>query len=335
MAFHDVCNGDADGLFALRQLRLANPVDSILVTGIKRDIALVERVVAGDGDHVTVLDIALGPNRIALQRLLDAGATVTWYDHHAPGPIPEHPRLQAHIDTSAQTCTSLLVDEKLNGRFRAWAIAAAYGDNLPRSAERLAALLDLTPVQRAQLQLLGEAVNYNAYGDTEADVRIHPAALYRWIAHYTSPFDVLAHSPIVHELRELRRNDLAQARTVTARLEDDRCTVVMLPDAPWSRRVLGTFANELANSDEQRAHAVLKELADGSYSVSLRAPTAAPHGADALARQFGGGGREGAAGIDRLAVTDVPRFVAALADAEWQPHANSGSDPDFGRTDVG
>ena len=44
MAFHDVCNGDADGLFALRQLRLANPVDSILVTGIKRDIALLERV---------------------------------------------------------------------------------------------------------------------------------------------------------------------------------------------------------------------------------------------------------------------------------------------------
>ena len=43
----------------------------------------------------------------------------------------------------------------------------------------------------------------------------------------------------------------------------------------------------------------------------------------------------GAAGIDRLAVTDVPRFVAALADAEWQPHAKSGSDPDFGPTGVG
>ena len=114
MAFHDVCSGDADGLFALRQLRLDNPVESILVTGIKRDVGLLERVRAGDGDQVTVLGIALGPNRDALMQLLDAGATVTWYDRHATAPIPEHPRLKAHIDTGAETCTSLLVDARLN-----------------------------------------------------------------------------------------------------------------------------------------------------------------------------------------------------------------------------
>lgn len=324
MAFHDVCNGDADGLFALRQLRLDNPVESILVTGIKRDIGLLERVRAGDGDHVTVLDIAVDPNREALVRLLDAGATVTWYDHHAPGAIPEHPRLKTHIDTAADTCTSLLVDARLKGRFRAWAIAAAYGDNLPRSAERLAAMLSLSSKQRAQLRLLGEAVNYNAYGDTEADLRIHPAALYRWMAHYSDPFDLLAQSPIVLELYELRRSDLARARTETARLEDARFTMVMLPDAPWSRRVIGTFANELAISDPRRASAVLKELPGGDYTASVRAPVATPHGADALAREFGGGGRAAAAGIDRLPMADVPRFVARLATMEWtaRPAAN-------------
>ena len=320
MAFYDVCNGDADGLFALRQLRLASPVESILVTGIKRDIGLLDRVRAGDGDHVTVLDIAVGPNHLALERLLDAGASVTWYDHHAPGPtpLPSHARLRTHIDTSAQTCTSLLVDEKLKGRFRAWAVAAAYGDNLPRPADRLAAMLGLTKEQRTQLQMLGEAVNYNAYGESEADVRIHPAALYRWIVRYTSPFDLLAQSPIVQELDELRRSDLARARTATARLQDDQCSVVMLPDAPWSRRVLGTFANELATTDPRRAHAVLREQADGSYTVSLRAPITSPHGADAIARQFGGGGRASAAGIDRLDMLDVPRLIATLTAAEWQ-----------------
>jgi hypothetical protein len=320
MAFYDVCNGGADGLFALRQLRLASPVESILVTGIKRDIGLLDRVRAGDGDHVTVLDIAVGPNRLALERLLDAGASVTWYDHHAPGPtpLPSHARLRAHIDTSAQTCTSLLVDEKLKGRFRAWAVAAAYGDNLPRPADRLAAMLGLTKEQRAQLQMFGEAVNYNAYGESEADVRIHPAALYRWLARYTTPFDVLAQSPIVQELDELRRSDLARARTATARLQDDQCSVVMLPDAPWSRRVLGTFANELATTDPRRAHAVLREQADGSYTVSLRAPITSPHGADAIARQFGGGGRASAAGIDHLDMLDVPRLIAVLTAAEWQ-----------------
>ena len=39
----DVFNGDADGLCALHQLRLAEPRESVLVTGVKRDIALVER----------------------------------------------------------------------------------------------------------------------------------------------------------------------------------------------------------------------------------------------------------------------------------------------------
>ena len=39
----DVFNGDADGLCALHQLRLAEPLaDAQLVTGVKRDIALLD-----------------------------------------------------------------------------------------------------------------------------------------------------------------------------------------------------------------------------------------------------------------------------------------------------
>ncbi|MDQ6977782.1 MAG: acetyltransferase, partial [Ghiorsea sp.] len=37
----DVFNGDADGLCALHQLRLAVPVNSTLMTGVKRDINLL------------------------------------------------------------------------------------------------------------------------------------------------------------------------------------------------------------------------------------------------------------------------------------------------------
>jgi hypothetical protein len=36
MRYHDVFNGDADGICALHQLRLADPLDSILVTGLNR-----------------------------------------------------------------------------------------------------------------------------------------------------------------------------------------------------------------------------------------------------------------------------------------------------------
>ena len=62
MARYDVFNGDADGRCALQQLRLAEPVDARLVTGPKRDVALLARVAAGPGDLVTVLDVAMAVN---------------------------------------------------------------------------------------------------------------------------------------------------------------------------------------------------------------------------------------------------------------------------------
>jgi len=36
MAYYDVFNGDADGICALHQLRLAEPREATLVTGVKR-----------------------------------------------------------------------------------------------------------------------------------------------------------------------------------------------------------------------------------------------------------------------------------------------------------
>ena len=313
MTFFDVCNGDADGLFALRQWRLAYPEESIVVTGIKRDIALLARMEARAGDCVAVFDVSINRNKEALDRLLATGATVTWFDHHAPGRIPVHAEFTPHIDTDPEICTSLLVDRHLKGRFRLWAIAAAYGDNLAPSAERLADSIPVAPPQRAQLRMLGEAVNYNAYGDSEADVRIHPAALYRWLAHYEDPFEAIAQAPIVRELDALRRADLDRASAIAPRHKDDHSVAVVLPDTPWSRRVLGPFANELAARDPQCVQAVLKGLASGGYAVSIRAPVASPHGADVLAREFGGDGRFGAAGIDHLPVADLPRFFARLA----------------------
>ncbi|HZV66950.1 MAG TPA: hypothetical protein VFG03_18780, partial [Telluria sp.] len=41
---YDVFNGDADGICALHQLRLAQPAETRLITGVKRDIALLDRL---------------------------------------------------------------------------------------------------------------------------------------------------------------------------------------------------------------------------------------------------------------------------------------------------
>src|SRR5919205_135109 len=126
-----VFNGDADGLCALQQLRLAAPRaaagQETLVTGVKRDIALLDRVRSVAGDVCTVLDVSLDVNRAGLIALLQMGVSVRYFDHHLAGEIPAHPGLDAHIDLSPNVCTSLIVDRTLEGRFRRWAIVGAYG----------------------------------------------------------------------------------------------------------------------------------------------------------------------------------------------------------------
>ena len=117
-------NGDADGLCALQQLRLADPSSSeteVLVTGVKRDIALLERVRGSLGDQCTVLDVSLDVNRAGLLALLRAGVSVRYFDHHFAGEVPGHALLEAHIDLGPSACTSLIVDRYLDGRARRWA----------------------------------------------------------------------------------------------------------------------------------------------------------------------------------------------------------------------
>jgi oligoribonuclease NrnB/cAMP/cGMP phosphodiesterase (DHH superfamily) len=118
MQSYDVFNGDADGICALIQLRLADPLESILVTGVKRDIALAQQVPVGAPAQVNILDISLEKNREAVDELLAAGCSVFYVDHHFPGDtLPDAPRFSALIDTQPTTCTSLLVDQHLGGRF--------------------------------------------------------------------------------------------------------------------------------------------------------------------------------------------------------------------------
>ena len=69
----DVFNGDADGICALLQLRLQQPRESLRITGVKRDIALLERVNASSGDHVTVLGYLVGKESERFAKIARAG----------------------------------------------------------------------------------------------------------------------------------------------------------------------------------------------------------------------------------------------------------------------
>lgn len=313
MKFYDIFNGDADGICALHQLRLAEPRAAELVTGTKRDIELVGRVTVEAGDRLTVLDVSLRSNARAVSRALEHGAQLQYFDHHAAGDIPQHPRFEAHIDTAPDVCTSLLVDRHLAGKHRLWAVVAAFGDNLVQSAVRAAQPLQLDHTELARLHELGEAINYNAYGETVDDLHYHPADLYRAIAPYQDPRHFIFDEPVFEVLKQAGAEDLARAADLQPEFETEAAALYILPDAAWSRRVNGVFGNRLAQAEPQRAHAVLVTGGDGSYAVSVRAPRSKPLGADVLCLAFAtGGGRQAAAGINRLPSQDLPRFIDAF-----------------------
>lgn len=314
MKFYDIFNGDADGICALHQLRLAEPREAELVTGVKRDTLLVERVGARAGDRLTVLDVSLRSNARAVARALAAGAEVDYFDHHVAGELPQHPGFHGHIDTAHDVCTSLIVDRHLSGQFRLWAVVAAFGDNLVESAIRAAQPLQLDHTELARLHELGEALNYNAYGETVDDLHYHPADLYRTLAPYRDPRHFIFDEPVFEVLKQAGAEDLGRAEDVKPLHADEHAAVFVLPDASWSRRVNGVFGNRLAQAAPARAHAVLVTRSDG-YAVSVRAPRAQPRGAEVLCTAFGGGGREAAAGVNLLPAAELDRFVTAFREA--------------------
>ena len=316
MKYIDVFNGDADGICALHQLRLENPVDSILVTGVKRDINLLKRVESGKGDKVTVLDISLDKNREDLVRLLEAGTEVIYFDHHFAGNIPTHNNLEAHIDTDANMCSSLLVNTYLGGSYLAWAVTAAFGDNLFSAAKASAAPLNLATSQLEDLKLLGTCINYNGYGATLDDLIFTPEALYRLIQPYSDPFDFIQNETAYQTLLIGYQEDVSRAESTQAEYQNNTHALYILPDAKWARRVSGVFANQLAQTNPDRAHAMLTQNSNGGYVVSVRAPLNNKTGADELCRRFEtGGGRKAAAGINHLSNTDYERFVNAFIGA--------------------
>ncbi|WP_432262052.1 acetyltransferase [Cupriavidus sp. TMH.W2] len=308
-------NGDADGLCALQQLRLAHPGDATLVTGVKRDIRLLERIDAGPGDTVTALDISLEQNRDGLLRLLGAGARVDYFDHHHAGELPGHAGLRAHIDEGPEVCTSILVDRRLGSSHRRWAITAAFGDNLGGVARTMAAQAGLAERDTAVLEQLGTCLNYNAYGECVADLHFDPAELARHMLPFADPLDFAAQCGAYAVLCDGYADDMARARCLAPAHEVPGAALLMLPDAPWARRAIGVLANELVRGRPGDAIGLLSPKSGGGFAVSVRVPAHSATGAADFCRGFEtGGGRRLAGGINHLSDADVEHFTRCFAD---------------------
>jgi single-stranded DNA-specific DHH superfamily exonuclease len=326
MANYDLFNGDADGICALIQLRLAQPKESTLITGIKRDIKLLknltEQVELQQGDEIVVLDVSMAKNTEYLNKALNSGANVFYADHHQVGDKPDHENLDAHINTASNTCTALIVSAYLKGQLKkkshAWAIVAAFGDNITIVAEALCDKAGYSEEQINQLRTLGICMNYNGYGADISDLFYHPAELYKIAVKYASPFEFIENeSEVFNTLSNGYENDMARALKTEPSHKSEKAAMYILPNAKWARRVGGVVGNELANKYPHRAHAILTEREDKvdseqTYQVSIRAPKNNLAGADVIAIKFGGGGRKGAAGIDVLFADQIENLITEL-----------------------
>ena len=315
MAQIDIFNGDADGICALTQLRNVEPLESTLITGVKRDIALVAKAEVAAGDRITALDLSFDKNRDGVVKALEAGAEVFYVDHHFAGDIPKSDKLTTIIDPDPNVCTSLLINGYLKGRHVEWAVTGAFGDNLRASARTVAGPLDLSEAQLSLLENLGIYMNYNGYGSSLDDLHFAPAELFALVRPYPTPFAFVEDAREAFEkLESGYHEDMASAAAVKPTRQSEKTAVVILPNEAWARRVSGVYSNDLANGAPGRAHAVLTERADGTYLVSVRAPLDDKKGADALCRQFPtGGGRAAAAGINALPADQLDDFIGALA----------------------
>lgn len=310
---YDVFNGDADGICALHQLRLVEPRAAELITGAKRDIDLLSRFATKSGDRVTVLDISLDSNIAALRKHLNAGAEITYFDHHNAAQAFEHEHLHLHCDMAVDVCSSILVNRHLNHQHWKWAVVAAYGDNLPAVATAMASEAGLNESQHNQLQELGTLLNYNAYGESVDDLHFHPAALYRALHEYVDPFDFLNSAGQFIVLRNAYASDMAFMQGLRAYRQSELTSIYILPAQAWARRVSGILANQLTQEQHGKSFAVLTAKSDGSYVVSIRSGDADNCPASQFCSTFAtGGGRRGAGGINNLPASDVDSFIQAF-----------------------
>ena len=235
---------------------------------------------------------------------------VFYADHHYPGEIPQHDLLDCHIDVAADTCTSLIINQWLDGAQWRWAVVGAFGDNFDQSARELGVAGGLDAAELAKLQELGICLNYNGYGFELDDLLFHPAELFALVYAYADPLEFIENEAGYSELLAQYRDDTARAAGSVPQVESASGAVYLLPNEGWAKRIVGVMGNDLAKQHPERAHALLVDMGDGHYRVSVRAPYARKDGADELCRRFsGGGGRKAAAGINALAQAELARFI--------------------------
>ncbi len=214
------------------------------------------------------------------------------------------------IEEAADVCTSILVDRYLGGSHRNWAIVAAFGDSLLEVANAMARSAGLDLHRTSILEKLGIYLNYNAYGETVADLHFDPVDLAESMLPFTDPLLFAAHSDTYARLAAGYEEDMCQARRLAPLRQVPGAMLMCLPDEAWARRAIGVFANELMQEQPGCALGILSPKSCGGFTVSVRVPAHSPVSAAEFCRGFDtGGGRKMAGGINHLPESDLDYFA--------------------------
>tara|TARA_B100000282_G_scaffold102826_1_gene72624 strand:- start:138 stop:1010 length:873 start_codon:yes stop_codon:yes gene_type:complete len=275
-------NGDADGICSMVQWGLLHGIEGHRITGVKRDIELLEHVNPNPGDEIIVMDISLARNHSRATELSNQGFEITWFDHHLSGdPIDS---INSHIDTSANVCTARIVEKFLDTRSD-WAQVALHGDGLSQHSTK------------PELKELGELLNYNGYGAELSDLHYHPDELLRSCLNAKTPQNFLETSEF-KKLKHGFESDLAHAQGIA--IKDG---FYLLPNEPWARRIVGVMAHRINESGEG-PHVIAIDKGN-TLQVSIRGS----EGIGELCKMFGGGGRATAGGIDALPKDEITALM--------------------------
>jgi len=129
-------------------------------------------------------------------------------------------------------------------------------------------------------------LNYNAYGETISDLSFDPLELAQQMLPFADPLDFVRHSSAFGELCARYDDDMAKVEALTPARQMPGAVIVVLPEAPWARRVIGVLANKLAQAHADCAVAILQPKSDNTYTVSVRMPAHRNLRADEFCRRF-------------------------------------------------
>ena len=192
-------------------------------------------------------------------------------------------------------------------------LQSAFGVSRTAEGDALAAVAGVAPEAAQRFKSLGIAINYNAYGETIADLHVPPVELAAEMLPFSDPLEFADESVACKRLADGFTADMELAKRLTPAREAPGAVVFMLPDAAWARRASGTFANDKAKAHAASAVAIVSPRTEGGYLVSVRVPKEFSVSAEAFCRRFPtGGGRRTAAGINHLPGEELENFTTAF-----------------------